>query len=281
MKVNHEMQQELLMDVELYKDKEDYCNLMGEYFLDHCKMSFLDCCKKGPQSQSTTWRYGDINAIASQETLRRMRCRTGYKRDPNTASCEDLNECAFTPCDPGHACINTIGSYRCQRVTTCGTGYFLNKTNHCVDIDECSQVSTFCPANTKCINKPGTYKCEPVQCKKGYATDAAGNCKDIDECEKGTHECPEDSQCENQAGGFTCRCKKGFRYNTRLNVCKDIDECRERLHDCDRSTHICRNRKGTFVCMKKKLRCRTGLRWGFFRESFFSKKKKFFLKIIF
>ena len=135
MKVNHEMQQELLMDVELYKDKEDYCNLMSDYFSDHCKMSFLNCCKKGPQSQSTTWRYDDINAIASQETLRRMRCITGYKRNQNTANCEDLNECAFNPCAAGFACINTIGSYRCQRVThddTCGTGYYLNKNNTCV-----------------------------------------------------------------------------------------------------------------------------------------------------
>ena len=37
-----------------------------------------------------------------------------------------------------YRCDNTIGSYACVRVATCGTGYTLNhNTGMCVDDDEC------------------------------------------------------------------------------------------------------------------------------------------------
>ena len=38
-------------------------------------------------------------------------------------------------------CDNTIGSYACVRVATCGTGYTLNhNTGMCVDDDECRYI---------------------------------------------------------------------------------------------------------------------------------------------
>ena len=40
-------------------------------------------------------------------------------------------------------CDNTIGSYACVRVATCGTGYTLNhNTGMCVDDDECRYTLT-------------------------------------------------------------------------------------------------------------------------------------------
>ena len=50
---------------------------------------------------------------------------------------DDINECAqcFGVCEPGGACENLAGSFRCQS----GPGYMLDPTGRaCLDIDECS-----------------------------------------------------------------------------------------------------------------------------------------------
>lgn len=46
---------------------------------------------------------------------------------------EDINECLLGShhCRPGERCINTLGSYRCQREVSCGTGYELTDSNNC------------------------------------------------------------------------------------------------------------------------------------------------------
>lgn len=45
----------------------------------------------------------------------------------------DINECLLGAhhCQPGERCINTLGSYRCQREVSCGTGYELTDSNKC------------------------------------------------------------------------------------------------------------------------------------------------------
>lgn len=43
----------------------------------------------------------------------------------------DMNECLTNPCAIGQICINTAGSFRCQRETSCGTGYELTENNLC------------------------------------------------------------------------------------------------------------------------------------------------------
>lgn len=260
MKVFHELEQERLRNVDTAKtSRNSFCESMSDFFKDSCKTAFTKCCKSGPKSQGS-WRYQDINALAPFEELKMMPCKQGFKRNKNTGQCEDINECAFNPCDPGYACINLVGGWTCQRVITCGTGYYLAGNNTCIDIDECAQGQASCPKGTRCVNKQGTYKCQPIQCRTGHRGDAAGNCKDIDECAENTHGCPTDSKCENQDGGFTCRCNKGYRFDPRRNTCEDIDECRERSHNCPSATHGCRNKPGTFVCLKRRMRCRQGMK---------------------
>lgn len=45
----------------------------------------------------------------------------------------DVNECLTGShnCVTGQICINTEGSFRCQRETSCGTGYELKDDNTC------------------------------------------------------------------------------------------------------------------------------------------------------
>lgn len=45
----------------------------------------------------------------------------------------DVNECITSShnCRLGESCINTVGSFRCQRDSSCGTGYELTEDNNC------------------------------------------------------------------------------------------------------------------------------------------------------
>ena len=102
-----------------------------------------------------------------------------------------------------YRCDNTIGSYACVRVATCGTGYTLSRnTGMCVDDDECRYksyimdksksvrlkknlkhrhkviISFFCyrlgshNCDTlgplyKCRNTKGSFRCEKLRCGYG------------------------------------------------------------------------------------------------------------------
>ena len=64
----------------------------------------------------------------------RCDCRIGFTLDPLTNACEDINECQINnhECLETQRCDNTIGSYRCIRTQSCGTGYTFNaETQNC------------------------------------------------------------------------------------------------------------------------------------------------------
>ncbi|KAK2121792.1 hypothetical protein P7K49_003178 [Saguinus oedipus] len=62
-------------------------------------------------------------------------CFVGYQLLSDGVSCEDVNECitGSHSCRLGESCINTVGSFRCQRDSSCGTGYELTEDNSCKD----------------------------------------------------------------------------------------------------------------------------------------------------
>ncbi|GFT32028.1 uncharacterized protein NPIL_671641 [Nephila pilipes] len=97
-------------------------------------------------------------------------CPKGY--EDRHGACEDINECLVNnTCHPTAKCINTPGSFRCE----CENGYrgAQNRAKQadpgeiCEDIDDCEEDSGICHSweNVKCVNLPGTYKCE---CISGY-----------------------------------------------------------------------------------------------------------------
>lgn len=122
----------------------------------------------------------------------------------------DINECLLgaSNCRGGERCINTEGSFRCQREVSCGTGYELTDNNNCKgewkpqwshllinawsslhshsravwpltpsDIDECETEIHNCGSDFQCQNTQGSFRCLPkVRCGAGYIQDALGNC---------------------------------------------------------------------------------------------------------
>ncbi|XP_042608552.1 fibulin-1 isoform X1 [Cyprinus carpio] len=186
-------------------------------------------------------------------------CLEGYKLKADMKTCEDINECLLGShhCRGGERCINTLGSYRCQRVISCGTGYELTDNNKCEDIDECETGTHNCGAELECQNTAGSFRCRPrVQCGVGFIQDALGSCIDINECLSVTGPCPSGHMCFNTVGSYTCQrhsvtCGRGYHLNADGSRCVDIDECAGPDNSCD--GHGCINLVGSYRC-----ECRAG-----------------------
>lgn len=75
----------------------------------------------------------------------------------------DVNECQINnhDCLESQRCDNTIGSYTCIRLQSCGTGYTLNAgTGTCDDDDECALGRHNCIAPYECRNTKGSFRCD-------------------------------------------------------------------------------------------------------------------------
>uniref|UniRef100_A0A803TVP2 Fibulin-1 n=1 Tax=Anolis carolinensis TaxID=28377 RepID=A0A803TVP2_ANOCA len=187
-------------------------------------------------------------------------CFMGYQLQPDGFTCEDINECITTSntCAIGQICINTPGSFRCQRETSCGTGYELTENNLCKDIDECETGTHNCLPDFICQNTPGSFRCRPKQqCKSGFIQDALGNCIDINECLTANAPCPVGQTCINTDGSYACHrnvpnCGRGYHLNEEGTRCVDVDECLAPNLPCGEG-HICTNTPGSYRC-----ECRTG-----------------------
>uniref|UniRef100_A0A3Q3G1Z6 Fibrillin 2b n=1 Tax=Kryptolebias marmoratus TaxID=37003 RepID=A0A3Q3G1Z6_KRYMA len=93
-------------------------------------------------------------------------CPKGFRFDPRTDVCEDVNECESSPCINGD-CQNSKGSFVC----TCSVGSSLDKSQlECIDVDECQVFPGVC-INGKCVNTQGSFFC---QCPPGMTIDITG-----------------------------------------------------------------------------------------------------------
>ncbi|XP_007237156.4 fibulin-1 [Astyanax mexicanus] len=186
-------------------------------------------------------------------------CLKGYHLKSDGYTCEDYNEClaGVHSCRLGERCINTEGSYRCQREASCGTGYELTDSNTCNDIDECLVGTHNCGPGFMCQNTPGSFRCHPKQqCATGFLQDAVGSCIDINECVSENSPCQPGHSCINTVGSYTCQkftviCGRGYHLNKEGTHCLDVDECSGTHGPCH--GHDCVNLLGTFRC-----ECRSG-----------------------
>ncbi|XP_044537968.1 latent-transforming growth factor beta-binding protein 3 [Gracilinanus agilis] len=172
-------------------------------------------------------------------------CNRGYRLQvtPSGRSCVDLNECVKPHlCGDGGFCINFPGNYKCS----CYPGYRPKPSRQplCEDIDECRDPSS-CP-DSKCENKPGSFKC--IACQPGYRSQGGGACRDVDECAEGSPCQP--GWCENLPGSFRCTCAQGYAPAPDARSCLDVDEC-EAGNVCEHG--VCTNTPGSFQCQ-----CLTG-----------------------
>ncbi|KAM3859071.1 fibulin-1-like [Diretmus argenteus] len=188
----------------------------------------------------------------------RCACHDGYQLKVDGVTCDDVNECLIGShnCLPGQVCINTEGSFRCQRETSCGTGYELTDHNDCQDIDECALGTHNCGQDFACTNTPGSFRCHPREsCGVGYLQDAVGSCIDINECVAPPGPCLPGQTCVNTVGSYSCRmntvtCGRGYHLTADGARCEDVDECRG-SGAC--GGHACVNMVGTYRC-----ECRIG-----------------------
>lgn len=122
-------------------------------------------------------------------------------------SSSDIDEClaGTDNCFGDLVCVNTEGSFLCQRQAKCGSGYEfkfdacqgnISKKNGEVfltqdgkkwadcfsslsvaDVDECILGTHNCGVDQICINTPGFFQCSPsTTCPAGFIKDAAGSC---------------------------------------------------------------------------------------------------------
>lgn len=189
-------------------------------------------CQRGTRFSGATGRCEPI------------KCPRGREAD-SLGMCVDIDECKQSGvCLPTERCINTYGSYRCIRDTSCPVGHQVNPlTKACEDIDECARGVHTCESDQECVNTAGSFGCT---CGAGYRRDSQGNCEDINECSYGNI-CPYNGVCENTPGSYKCNCNAGTEQKG--SSCVDIDECKDR----NRCEHSCVNVVGSYECT-----CRPG-----------------------
>uniref|UniRef100_A0A336K111 CSON005259 protein n=1 Tax=Culicoides sonorensis TaxID=179676 RepID=A0A336K111_CULSO len=214
----------------------------------------------------------------------RCDCKIGFTLDPKTKACVDINECQINnhECLESQRCDNTIGSYTCIRLQSCGTGYTLNaETGQCDDDDECALGRHNCQTPYECRNTKGSFRCvyrtttsrrptttltttvsqkisniywppttpSPIysRCDLGFQRNDA----DINECERRPSICQRNYRCINTNGSYRCmpmiNCPGGFMANNDATQCVDIDECATGEASCG-PNQICKNKPGGYLC---------------------------------
>ncbi|CAK6949826.1 fibulin-1-like [Scomber scombrus] len=254
------------------------CELQGLFLGRECEYAAKACCGKNtteeikptvkvpenPEDSVTANPSDEMDtcrdSICSQLCVGdgTCACHDGYQLQKDGVNCEDVNECLTGShnCVLGQSCINTEGSFRCQRETGCGTGYELTDNNKCKDIDECALGTHNCGQEFLCTNTAGSFRCQPKEkCSEGFIQDAIGSCIDINECVAHTTPCLPGHTCINTLGSYTCRrntvtCGRGYHLNEDGRRCEDMDECRAG-NVC--GEHGCVNLVGSYRC-----ECRIG-----------------------
>lgn len=152
----------------------------------------------------------------------------------------DVDECVESkrPCpDPDTFCVNTVGTYECQKkkktlsspehsdfqttgtiptsttppqaTTVCPTGYKL-VNSVCQDIDECLEHVHTCNSSEKCVNQVASFSCEKLN---EIPTDNNNNSK-VMEKHEGVKRMIEGDDGEN-----TLTCPSGFEANKLQGKC--------------------------------------------------------------
>ncbi|KAE8752651.1 hypothetical protein FOCC_FOCC000773 [Frankliniella occidentalis] len=206
-------------------------------------------------------------------------CDRGYRLDPITRLCQDVDECEENGalCGAGQRCINTPGSFVCvPAAAATATAAPTAHTAHTA------------PATQQTTARPDPRRPRPGACPSGFRAGASpGLCDDINECQEGSHSCRQDEVCVNELGRFRCErgrpspttpspstdCPQGYQFSRLHRQCvgeklwsaqrtrcllyplaltvepssPDVDECATGTHNCSPSER-CVNEGGAFQC---------------------------------
>ncbi|XP_076276277.1 uncharacterized protein LOC143207096 [Lasioglossum baleicum] len=227
----------------------------------------IDECKQGPGCRD----HEQCHNTAGDYECSPL-CTSGWYFSPQTKGCQDVDECLLGrhDCPQGtHICVNTNGSFFCDLIRPCSSGFKRAVNGSCVDVDECLENQHTCrlELHQYCVNKNGSFECltRLPSCQSGYEYSlATRRCEDIDECSTGQYKCDSrfSERCINLLGTYRCErppppsqrqrqrpaCPAGFRYNPRLRKCADVDECAESSDIC--KGELCYNQPGSYTCAK-------------------------------
>uniref|UniRef100_A0A6Q2X8X7 Fibulin 2 n=1 Tax=Esox lucius TaxID=8010 RepID=A0A6Q2X8X7_ESOLU len=225
--------------------------------LSHAEDDQLPCAGNGPCMQQCS----EVGGHA------RCSCFPGFFLKADGHSCEDENECVTNShiCQNSERCVNTLGSFVCERKSPCPVGYQL-RNEVCEDIDECVVRSHNCDRGFECQNTEGSFLCKPKQtCLTGFTQDSHGNCIDVNECSTLLEPCSAGFNCINNVGSYTCQrkaimCSQGYHSSPDGTHCIDLDECLTGVHGCDEG-QVCYNLPGSFRCD-----CQTGYQYDATRQ---------------
>ena len=125
-------------------------------------------------------------------------------------------------CGPHGSCTRSSGALQ---PCVCYNGYHWSDLSYsCEDTNECLLGIHDCVSPARCINTPGSYRCE-CPSLTGWSFDGK-SCKDTDECQY-PNVCDPQAVCSNFPGGFKCSCNLGWRGQGTHPICLDINECTE------------------------------------------------------
>lgn len=130
---NHDLNRPYLLDdneceLGTHNCRDDYeCkNTIGS-FRCYKRTTTITTTTPSPTTTSTT-----IQAYYADRKLLAQPCPTGFKRN-HLGACVDIDECFTRDICPRHQkCINTNGSYKCQNLNTCSSGYRYTMRGECV-----------------------------------------------------------------------------------------------------------------------------------------------------
>lgn len=140
-------------------------------------------------------------------------------RRPHSSLCTgtDVDECGSQrqPCSVAFNCVNTVGSYTCQRKIVCSRGYHASPDgSRCIGGDRHGRrrrrrrhlrFSAMAPS------RPVFNTCFPSVCLA-----------DVDECQDGLHRCGEGQLCHNLPGSYRCECQTGYQYDSFRRMCVGV-----------------------------------------------------------
>ncbi|KAH8282830.1 hypothetical protein KR054_010083, partial [Drosophila jambulina] len=169
----------------------------------------------------------------------------------------DINECSINnhKCLPTQRCDNTIGSYICTRLQSCGTGYTLNaETGNCDDDDECALKTHNCPYNYDCYNTKGSFRCYRKTTTTRYTTTTTSTTTTTTTVKPFSWETRYPASNYGTSSRSQLDCSSGF-YRDSFGACVDINECL-RSNPCG-SHQRCINTNGHYRC-ESLLQCSPG-----------------------
>uniref|UniRef100_A0A4W2GYC9 Adhesion G protein-coupled receptor E2 n=1 Tax=Bos indicus x Bos taurus TaxID=30522 RepID=A0A4W2GYC9_BOBOX len=216
-----------------------FISVSGEIFTDPLE-SCYDINECGPPSPV----YCGISADCQNlEGGYYCTCSPGYEpvsgatifRNESENTCRDVDECQHRPrvCKDLSVCINTEGSYTCQRPP--GLEFTPEDQRHCTYVNECTSGRNPCHSSAHCLNSMGSFEC----CCRTVCLDY------VDECSSGQHQCHNSTVCVNTVGSYRCHCRQGWEpkpglwYKQMNTICKGT--CPALSHFLNRIQDLGRN----------------------------------------